>query len=359
MPDERFLLPRSPRPAHLIGGLVAAALLASTLTACSSGQADEPGTESSSPAAATLTIYSGQHEEFVQSLADAFTAESGIPTEIRPGSDVELANQIIEEGDRSKADVIITEEPGPIDDLAAVGALSPVAAETLAKTEAQYNPDDGLWLAWAARARSVIYNPTMITPDELPTRLLDLADPKWKGTFAYAPSGAFVGTVTYLINTIGEAKTRTWLEGIRDNGQNLGKNAAVRDAVEAGQISFGLINHYYWFLKADEVGAENMVSKQHYLGNQDAGALVFPSGAGVVKASSHQDEAQEFLSWLADKDGGQKIVANDSPQYPLGIGVTSKRDLEPLENLNPPELHPGDLAHPENAQQLLVDVGII
>ncbi|WP_157962429.1 extracellular solute-binding protein [Homoserinimonas sp. OAct 916] len=353
-----------PRSLHLIGGLAAAALLATALTACSAGTTAEPGAEtgqspSGAATPATLTIYSGQHEAFAQSLADAFTADTGIATQLRAGSDVELVNQIIEEGDNSKADVILTEEPGPIDTLAAAGVLSPVSPPTLAKTVTQYNPGNGLWLAWAARARSVVYNPTMISADKLPAHLLDLADPKWKGTFAYAPSGAFVGTVTYLIDTIGADKTRTWLEGIRDNGENLGKNAAVRDAVEAGQISFGLINHYYWFLKADEVGAENMVSKQHYMGNQDAGALVFPSGAGVLKTSSHQAEAQQFLGWLADADGGQKIVASDSPQYPLGIGVTSTQDLEPLENLDPPVVDSGDFANPENAQQLLVEVGII
>ena len=37
---------------------------------------------------------------------------------------------------------------------------------------------------------------------------------------------------------------------------NLQKNGAVRDAVEAGQVAFGLSNHYYWYLLAQSRGGE-------------------------------------------------------------------------------------------------------
>ena len=33
-------------------------------------------------------------------------------------------------------------------------------------------------------------------------------------------------------------------------------NSAIRDAVDAGQVSLGLANHYYWYEKAAEVGAD-------------------------------------------------------------------------------------------------------
>lgn len=337
--------------------LATAGLLAASLTACASDATDEGG--ASDDDGVTLTVYSGQHEEFAEVLVDAYTADHDTEIELRPGSDVELANQIVEEGENSQADVILTEEPGPIDMLAADGLLAPVDDATLELIEPGHNPDDGEWLAWAARSRSIAYNPELIDEADLPDSVLDLVDEEWAGTFAYAPSGAFVGTVTYMINTMGLEETRTWLEGVKANGEDLGKNAAVRDAVEAGQVSFGLVNHYYWFLKAEEVGAENMVSRQHYVGNEDVGGLVFPSGAGILAASEHEAAAQEFLRWLADPEGGQQVVAQDSPQYPLGTGVTSELDLEPMADLDPPPLEPGDFDDPEQAQELLVAVGII
>ncbi len=344
------------RQRRALAAIVATVLLGAGLTACGGPPADQAGADSSGP----LTVYTGQHEALAQQLANEFTKASGIKAQIRAGSDVELANQIITEGSKSKADIFLSEEPAPMALVASKGLLSKVDQATLDKTNKDYNPTDGLWLAWAARARVITYNPKLIKKSELPKSIMDLGDRKWKGKFGYAPSGAFVGTVTYLINTRGPEATRTWLEGIKTNGKNLGSNGAVRDAVEAGQIDFGLLNHYYWYLKAEERGGtDKMISRQYYLGHQDPGALVFPSGAGVLQSSAPQVEAQKFLGWLASPTGGQQIVAKDSPQYPLSPKVHSALDLEPLAKLDPPKLKAGDLANPEKAQQLLVDVGII
>lgn len=308
----------------------------------------------------TLTLYSGQHEDLTTAFADAFQKTSGIAIKVRAGSDSDLANQIIEEGDHTNADIFITEEPGPVGLLDARGLLTPVDPAALAKTDKRFNPENGHWLAYGARSRAIFYNPTLIQESALPASILDLVDAKWKGTFAYAPSGAFVDTVTYLIATIGENKTSAWLEGIQKNGKNLQKNGAIRDAVEAGQISFGLANHYYWYVLAkSKGGADKLTSRVHYMGNKDAGALILSSGAAIPKAGKQQAAAQQFVAWLADAKGGQAVLAQASPQYPLAPGVTSSYDLKPLSELDPPLFDQGAFSDTTKAGELIVDAGII
>jgi iron(III) transport system substrate-binding protein len=351
--------PHQRRRLAIVG--TAALLLVGTLAAC--GDSDDTtakGEDGTGNGDATLTMYSGQHEDLAQSLVDAFETETGIKIEIRSGDDAELVNQIIEEGDRTKADLVITEEPGPIAQLDAKGVLAKVDQATLDSVDPRLVPADGNWTPYAARSRAMFYNPDLIAEDELPASIMDLAKPEWKGKFAYAPSGAFVTTVTYLVNTIGEDETLAWLKAIKANGINEQKNGQVRDSVEAGRHAFGLSNHYYWYILADqEGGAENLKSRVHFVGGQDAGGLVLASGAGVLKSSKHQKEAQQFLAWVASADGGQKIIANDTPQYPVGKGVESTKDLKPLAELEPPEFDQGSLTDLDKARQLLVEAGIV
>lgn len=327
---------------------------AETPTAGAGAEATNP------PSDVTLTLYSGQHESLTTALADGFTKATGIKVEVRAGSDADLANQIIEEGDRAKADVFITEEPSQAGALDGRGLFAPVDPTTLANVDERFNPTSGNWVAYAARSRVIFYNPDLISEEDLPKSIFDLTKPEWKGKFAYAPSGAFTATVTYLVNTIGEDATLEWLKGIKANGENLQKNGAIRDAVEAGQIPFGLSNHYYWYILAQQQGgADKLKSKVHYMGGGDPGALVLASGAGVLKTSSHPAEAQSFLAWLTDADGGQQVIATTTPQYPLAAGVESSMGLRPLDQLDPPAFDQGSLQDVSKARDLIIEAGII
>lgn len=352
------LRPKGSRAVKL-GALLLAPALALGLVSCTSDAKDSAdGTDPSG--SDSIMVYSGQHEDLVKAFASDFEKESGIKVELRSGDDAEMVNQVIEEGDRSKADVVITEEPGPMGQLAAKGLLAKVDPETEAVPDQRFVPSDGDWLPIAGRVRVIFYNPNMISESELPKSILDLVEPEWKGRFAYAPSGAFTTTVSYLINTIGSDETLAWLKAIKANGINEQSNGKVRDSVEAGQHEFGLSNHYYWYVLAKEKGgAENLDSRVHYVGGKDAGGLVLASGAGILKSSKNQADAQKFLAWLAKADGGQKIVATMSPQYPLTPGVVSSYNLDPLAKLDPPVFDQGSLADVAAARDLMIQAGIV
>jgi iron(III) transport system substrate-binding protein len=364
-----------------LAALTAVALALGVAACGSDSQADSTGTstpdssaaagtteasESSSSAGdaesgAALTVYSGQHEDFAQALADGFTAATGIAITLRSGDDAELANQIVEEGDHSPADVFISEEPGPAAMLDSTGLTSPVDSAALDQVDARLVPSTKGWMPYAARSRVLFYNPSLISEDKLPKSIMDLTDPAWAGKFAYAPSGAFTSTVAYLIGTIGEDATLEWLKGIKANGVNEQKNGKVRDSVEAGQHAFGLSNHYYWFILAkDKGGVDKMASKVYFFDHEDAGGLLLTSGAAILKSSTHQAEAQQFLKWLGSPDGGQQVVADGAAaQFPVAPGVTSATDgLPSLEDLHFPTVDPTVYADTTAARDLIIKAGI-
>lgn len=334
--------------------------LAIPLVGCSSAPASNGASEVSATPNVTLTVYTDQHLELIETLTKAYTDKTGVKFRIQDGATV---GQIQAEGKASPADVFLSEDPGPIAQLSAAKLLSPIAKTTLDQVRPALNPDDGTWVAYAARARVLYYNPTLIAEADLPKSLLDIVKPEYKGKFAWAPSGAFVATTQYLISTIGLDKTRTFLEAIKTNGVNEQKNGNVRDTVEAGKHAMGLSNHYYWWVKAAEVGGpDKMVSKIYHFPQTDPGNLILSSGAGILKSSTHQKAAAAFVRWLTGKSGGQDILAHggiDSTeaQYPAAPGLVSEMAGD-LSDVKSPKYDMGIYADQSEAQNLLKSLGL-
>lgn len=355
------------RRLNLRGGAVLAAVLAAAiiLPACGSSSNDNSATgdsgASGSPSSkVTLTVYTDQHAELITGLTEAYTKATGVKFKIQNDA---TPGQIKAEGKASKADLFLSEDPGAAATLGAEGLFSPVDEATLQQVRPGLSSGKGLWVAYAARARVLFYNPTKIAADKLPATLEDLAKPEYKGTFAWAPSGAFVATTQYLIAIKGEAATKTFLGAIKANGTNEQKNGNVRDTVEAGKHAMGLSNHYYWWVLASQSGGpDKLTSKIYHFPATDPGNLILSSGAGVLKASTHQAEAQAFLKWLTAPDGGQKLIATapadvSEAQYPVAKGVSSELSGD-LGEVKSPKFDMDELADSSQAEDLLKSLGM-
>ncbi len=146
---------------------------------------------------------------------------------------------------------------GALDAAGQCAALPTAIAETV---PAVYRADDGNWTGITGRARVIAYDSSQLSADEVPTSVFELTDPKWRGQVAIAPTnGSFQAFVTAMRVSAGDDATREWLQGLVDNdAQIYEKNSLIRDAVDAGEVQLGLINHYYWYQKAAEVGEDAM-----------------------------------------------------------------------------------------------------
>lgn len=273
--------------------------------------------------AQTLTLYNGQHPQTTQVLVDAFEKAAGISVQVKNGDNQELADEVIAEGSASPADVLYTEDPPALTAVQQKGRLAPVDAATLAQVPAADSSAKHEWVGVTARAVVLVYNPKLLPAGQLPTSIMDLAKPEYRGKIGIEQtSGSFEELVTAGRLVKGTAATTQWLRGVKANAKIYNSHDAILQAVDAGQLPIGLINNYYWFRLRASTASHTMPSTLLYLGHQDPGALVSISGAAVMKHAPHPAAAQKFLAYITSP-AGQKIIAwrSQSFEYPLNPHV--------------------------------------
>jgi len=302
----------------------------------------------------SIVLYAGRDEELVQPLIEKFEEETGIEVEVRYASSAELAAQLLEEGDNSPANVFFAQDAGALGAASKAGLLTKLPQEIYDLVPSAYSAADGMWVGVSGRVRVMNYNPNTVT--ELPKSVFDLADPIWKGRVAIAPSNAsFQAFVTAMRVVEGDDKTLEWLTGMKQNAVIFEKNGAILEAVEAGQVDLGLINHYYWYALSQEQGVENMKSKIAQFETNDVGNLINAAGVGIVNDST---AARKFVEYLLSKTG-QTYFAETAREYPLIAGLMPADDLTPLADIPSPKVDLSDLDSLERTLELIRQAGLI
>jgi iron(III) transport system substrate-binding protein len=325
------------------------------LTACGGGSLEAKGSLDPKK----LTIYSAQHENLTAAWAKAFQDKTGIEVQIRYGSDSSMGAQIVQEGDKSPADVFLTENSPAMTTVQNAGLLAPVEAGTIAQVGTSYAPSTHQWVGIAARSTVLVYNPSKIKESELPASIMDLQDPKWKGRWGAAAGGAdFQAIVSAILELEGEAKTAAWLTGLKDGAQIYQNNIAVMKAVNSGEVPVGIMYHYYWYRDQALTKAGSRNTKLLYFRHQDPGAFVSISGGAVLKSSKHAANAQKFLAFITSAEGQKMLATSDAKEYAVGNGVASDPALEPLDSLQAPPVDPYQLNGPK-VIELMTQAGIL
>jgi iron(III) transport system substrate-binding protein len=288
-------------------------------------------------ASGPITVYSGREEELVAPLFEKFTDETGIDVDVRYGDSAELAATIAEEGDNSPADVFFAQDPGS---LGAVDAqLEELPSDTLERVSERYRDAEGRWVGTSGRTRVLVYNTDRVSESELPASVLDLTKPEWKNRVGIAPTNAsFQAFVTAMRLTLGDERTRTWLEDMRDNGaKTYDKNLPIVEAVASGEIDVGLVNHYYLALVEEEQPDAPVAN--HLFEGGDPGSLVSVAGAGVLASTDQQDDAEAFVSFLLSDDAQRFYVDEaEENEYPLVDGIEPPEGLVPLDEIKGPDV---------------------
>lgn len=283
----------------------------------------------------TITLYNGQHEQTTAQLVSAFEKRTGVQVKTRSSDEVELGNQIVQEGSNSPADVFYTENTPVLEHLREESLLAPIEPSTLAVIPARYSSSQGDWVGVSARVSVMVYT-SKISPASLPSSILALAEPQWKGKLAIAPSETdFQPLITGITKLDGAAAAEKWLAGVKANSRIYPDNETVVTQVNNGQSAIGLINHYYWYRLRDEVGQSGLHSALHFYAPRDPGYLLNVSGAAVLKSSSHQAAAQAFVAFLVSREGQEVIAHSHSYEYPLRPGVSPASSLTPFNQLQP------------------------
>lgn len=309
---------------NLFKTFAAASVLAIAATAQA---ADEP----------VLNLYSSRHYQTDDALYDNFTRQTGIKINRIEAAEDALLERLKNEGDKSPADVLVTVDAGRLWRAEQLGLFQPVKSPVLAeRVPADLRHPDGLWFGFSTRARPIFYAKGKVDPKDL-RNYEDLANAKFKGRICIRSSAAMynLSLMSSMIAAVGPARAEEWAKGVVANFARdpKGGDTDQLKAVAAGECDIAVSNTYYYvrLMKssnpADRAAAEKIGV---IFPNQDnRGAHVNISGAGVLKYAPHRENAVKFLEYLAS-DSAQAYFANGNNEYPVAGKVKANPELDSL-----------------------------
>lgn len=273
-----------------------------------------------SSAADKLVVYSGRAERLIKPVFDAFTAKTGIQVDLLSSSTTELVNRLKAEGDRTPADLLLTNDAGSLELARGAGLLRPLNMREVERAiPSQFRAADNSWVGLSGRFWIIVYNTTLVKPEQI-SSLLDLANPQWKDKIAIPNAGSeyLQAGVSVIRTAQGDERTKKFLEGLRDNAgsQVYQKSSQIVDAVSKGQVALGIVNHYYVYrhLAAQPAAPVAVIMPDQKDGAM--GAIMNVTGIGITKPSTHVDNAKLLIEFLVAQ-AGQKMFADLDKEYPL------------------------------------------
>ena len=283
-------------------------------------------------AAEEVNIYSFRQAFLIKPMLDAFTAETGIKANVvfaKKG----LVERLENEGQNSKADLLLTADTGNLIHAVNKGLAQPVQSDVLdANIPEQYRDPNDQWYALTSRSRIVYASKDRVKPGEF-TSYEDLADPKWKGRIC-TRSGKHSYNLSLFGSMIahhGEAEAQQWLEGVKANlaRKPQGNDRAQVKAVYEGVCDLAIGNTYYFGKmlhnkknpeQVDWANSVNLI----FPNQDDRGAHMNITGAAVTKYAPNRDNAVKLMEFLSSTKG-QEMYAQVNYEFPVKPGHPAVR----------------------------------
>lgn len=311
--------------------------------------------------AGELIIYSGRSESLIAPLVEQFSQSSGIKVQVRYGGTAEMAATLLEEGQNSPADLFYAQDPAGLGAVDKAGLLAPLPAEILDQVPDRFAATDNDWVGISGRARVVVYNTDLLTEADLPADMWGFAEAEWQNKIGWAPTnGSFQAMVTAMRVVWGEEQTGEWLQAIQANQPiSYENNSAIVQAVAAGEIQVGFVNHYYLYRFLAEEG-DSFPAANYFLPGGDPGSIILVSGIARLKTAPNSDNALRFIQFLLSVEG-QQYFADQTYEYPVIAGVNIAPGLPALADLDAIAAHVplSELSDLSGTVQLLSDLGIL
>ncbi len=309
--------------------------------------------------AAEVNVYSYRQPELVKPLFDAFTAKTGIKVNVA-FLNKGMIEKLVAEGKRSPADVVLTVDVARLEAVVRAGVTQPVVSKILDQNiPKNFRDPNNNWFGLTTRARVVFASKERVKPGEI-TTYEDLASPKWRGRICIR-SGMHpynLALFSAYIAHHGEAATRTWLTGLRDNlaRKPQGNDRGQIKAIWSGQCDISLGNTYYMgemLQKPDQVvwaDAVNIVFPKF----EGGGTHVNISGMAMTKAAPHPANALKLMEFLSSGEA-QSIYANTNFEYPLLAGAKVSPLVASWGKFTPDNINLGQLAQFRSTALKLVE----
>jgi iron(III) transport system substrate-binding protein len=310
----------------------------------------------------TVNIYTYRQPDLIKPVLDAFTAKTGIATQVL-FLDKGLEERVAAEGENSPADVIMTVDISRLTAAKAKGITQPlVDAEIDKNISAEYRDPDGEWFGITKRARVIYASKDRVQEDHI--SYADLADPKWKHRICIR-SGQHdynIALFAAMIAHWGEERTETWMRAFKENLARKpdGSDRSQAKSIFSGECDIALGNTYYVGLMLTN---EKDPQEQEYARSlkvifpdfgADGGTHVNISGMALAKYAPNKDNAIKLMEFLSEHEA-QKIYAEKNFEYPVEPGLEPSPIVKGFGELKPDTLPLVDIGNNRKAASEMVD----
>jgi iron(III) transport system substrate-binding protein len=270
-------------------------------------------------AADTLTIYSGRSEKLIKPAIDEFSKQTGVKVVLHAGKSAALLSKLKLEGQRTQADLFISNDAGTLETGRQQGLFQPLDNSLAQRVPANYRAADNAWVGLSARARVLVVNSNLVKPGQF-NSVFDLADPAYKGKIGItrATNGSFTAGATVYIEKNNVEKVKSWLDGLKNNAGNhvYNKHSKIVADVAKGKLHAGLVNHYYIFRHLDKHPDAPIKMVMPDQGKTQMGLAWNVSGIAWVKHSNNKAAVNKLLDFMTSHEG-QSIIAKLNREYPV------------------------------------------
>jgi iron(III) transport system substrate-binding protein len=307
---------------------VAAVLALAGLGACRS--TDEP--------ARSVTVYVSTDRVFSEPVLREYERRTGVRVnavyDTEETKSTGLANRLLAEKARPQADVFWSNEPVRTLVLKSRDVLAPYRSPSAEGIAGTLVDPEGYWTGFSARMRVIAYNTTLVTREEAPQSVFDLAEPKWKDQVAMADPrfGSTSFHVAALYVLAGDERMDDFFRRLKANGVRVvDGNSVVRDMVARGDVKVGLTD-------TDDVNVavENNLPVDMVLPDKDGlGVPVMPNMVSLIANAPRPDEGRQLIDYLLSPDVERQLAESEAVQIPLHPGVPGPKNLPAIDTLTP------------------------
>ncbi len=331
----------------LVGGaIVGVAALSLTIAAYFSFK--KPAANGPTTAAGgQVVLYTSVDDFLVRPIVAQFEQESGVKvllvTDTEATKTTGLIERIRTEKDAPRADVWWSSEALGTQQLAREGLLESFIPRATADFPQGWpsglKADDGTWYGFAQRARVIVYSTNRFSKSTAPTRLRDMADPKYLGRVGMARPqfGTTRTQLAFLIATEGEEATRLWLSNLVGNGVKLyDGNASVVRAVAFGEIDFGITDTddvlsgkaNSWPVEMAFEIADKPKAKVSGLASH--GTLVIPNTVAKIKGGPNPNQSTRLVNYILSAPTERALAKSASGNIPIRETLSKELKITPI-----------------------------
>jgi iron(III) transport system substrate-binding protein len=305
------------------GGAILAAALVGIVVATSGSSEDE------------LVVYSARSHYGEEQPFEDFAKDEGYDVTLFGGSAPELYERLRSEGERTRADVLITTDAANLWRADHEGLLEPIDSEELRRSvPAGVRDPQGAWFGLTTRARTIMRSTERVGENEV-TTYEGLGDPRWKGRLCLR-SGTSEYNVSFVADRLAkdgrdatEAMLRRWMA---NDPEILGSDTDVLEAIADGACDVGLTNSYYLGRELEE--DPDFPVAPVWADQEGRGTHVNLSGLGVVEGSDNRDGAIVLVEYLTDP-ARQRLFAENNHELTLAPDAGFKRDPIDVDRAGP------------------------